>query len=406
MRVLIADKLAALAADRLSAHAFDWHAEPSLKDDTLTEALAARNPEVLVVRSTKVRREHVEAAPALTLVVRAGAGVNTIDLDACAERGVFVANCPGRNSIAVAELTFGLLLAVDRHLASGVADLRAGRWNKGAYSKADGLAGKTLGILGMGGIGTEVARRARAFGMPVVAWSRSLTPEAAADLGVRHAASPLDVARAADVLTVHTALSDGTRGLVGAALLEALGDDGILLNTSRAEVVDSDALMAALDRGLRAGLDVFPDEPGGKEGPFDSPLAKHPNVVGSHHIGASTQQAQDSVATAVCEIVETFAATGNVPNVVNLARRTAADHVLNIRHMDRVGVLAAVLEALRTRGINVQEMDNRIFAGGKAASARIHVAGTIPDELIEAMLAHEHILNVSVVALDPDPEAP
>ena len=236
--------------------------------------------------------------------------------------------------------------------------------------------------------------------MPVVAWSRSLTPEQAKGMGIGYATSPLEVARASDILTVHTALEDATRGLIDASILQALGDDGIFINTARAEVVDDDALMAALERGLRAGLDVFPDEPSGKQGDYEHPIAQHPNVVGTHHIGASTQQAQDAVAAAVCEIVDTYHHTGSVPNVVNLSQKTRANSVLAVRHLDKVGVLAAVLEALRKRGINVQEMDNRIFEGGLAASARIHLSGAIPDELVSALLAHEHILNVSVVELE------
>ncbi len=399
MRVLLADKLSPLAAERLRAGGFDCTEEPALSGDALVAGLARIDPDVLVVRSTRVRREHVAAAPALSLVVRAGAGVNTIDLAACAEHGTFVANCPGQNSAAVAELAFGLLLAVDRHLADGAADLRAGRWNKAAWSRARGLAGRTLGILGMGAIGRAVARRAAGFEMPVVAWSPHLTPERAAALGVARAEDPVEVARRSEILTVHTALCDATRGLVGERVLRALGDDGILINTARAEIVDTPALLAALDRGLRAGLDVFPDEPAAKAGPYDHPLARHPRVVGSHHIGASTQQAQDAVAAAACAIIEEYRATGNVPGAVNLAGRTRATHVLHVRHRDEVGVLAAVLDALRKRGINVQEMENRIFDGGRAASARIHVAGEVPDELIEAMRAHEPILHVAVVPL-------
>lgn len=402
MRVLIADDLAPLAAARLAQGGFSCTVDPGLDGPTLTAALRAIDPDVLVVRSTKVKREHVEVAPTLSLVIRAGAGVNTIDLEAAADHGVFVANCPGRNSIAVAELVFGLLLAIDRHIPDGVADLRAGRWNKGRYSEADGLAGRTLGILGMGGIGREVAIRARAFGMPVVAWSRSLTENGAEILGVERAATPLEVAQRSDVLTLHTALSADTRGLVGREALAALGDRGILINTARAEVVDTAALLEALDRGLRAGLDVFPDEPSGESGSYDHPIAKHPHVVGTHHVGASTQQAQDSVALAVCEIAEAFKRTGNAPNVVNLARRSRADHVLSIRHRDRVGVLASVLQAVRTHGLNVQEMDNRIFEGGRSACARIQVAGAVSDALIAAIRGQEHILNVSVVPLDPE----
>ena len=190
MRVLFADKLPDQARTRLAAAGFEVSAEPTLSGEALTGRLAELEPDVLVVRSTKVTAADVAAATSLSLVVRAGAGVNTIDLDACSGAGVFVANCPGKNAVAVAELTFGLLLAIDRHIVDGAADLRAGRWNKKAYSKAAGLKGRVLGLLGFGGIGRAVARRAQAFGMPVVAWSRSLTDEAAAEAGVQRAASP------------------------------------------------------------------------------------------------------------------------------------------------------------------------------------------------------------------------
>jgi D-3-phosphoglycerate dehydrogenase / 2-oxoglutarate reductase len=294
------------------------------------------------------------------------------------------------------------MLAVDRHIPAGTADLKQGNWNKGRYSAASGLAGRTLGILGMGGIGQAVTARAHSFDMKVIAWSRSLTEAQAESMGVTRANTPRDVALAADILTVHLALTDDTRGLVDTTLLAALGDDGLLINTSRAPVVDSNALMAALDRGLRAGLDVFPDEPSTKVGAIDSPLARHPNVVGTHHIGASTQQAQDAVAHAVADIVDRYANTGDVPNCVNLARQTLAEHMLVVRHEDQVGVLAAVLDGLRKRNINVQEMENRIFAGGRAAVARIQISGDVPTDLLAGLKGHAHILNISLVRLQTE----
>src|SRR5690606_29710485 len=157
-------------------------------------------------------------------------------------RGIFVANCPGKNATAVAELAWGLILALDRRIPDNVASARGGRWEKGAFSKARGLRGRTLGLLGMGAIGREMVTRAHAFGMPIVAWSRSLTDETAAEMNVTRAATPLDVARAADVLSVHVAATPDTRGLVGADLLAALPDGAFLINTSRADVVDEAAV--------------------------------------------------------------------------------------------------------------------------------------------------------------------
>ncbi len=397
MRVLIADKLAPLAAQLLRDAGHDVFEEPAASGAALVLALKRCGAEVLVVRSTRVGATHLEASASLALVVRAGAGVNTIDLDAAGAQGVFVSNCPGRNAIAVAELTMGLLLSIDRRIPDNVISARAGRWAKGEFSKAQGLAGRRLGLLGMGRIGCAVAQRARAFGLSVTAWSRSLTPEAADELGVRWAPDPVHVARHSDILSVHLALADATRGLVSAEVLGALPEGAVVLNTSRAEVVDEAALLEGLDhRGLRAGLDVFAGEPSGKMGELNSPLASHERVYLTHHIGASTEEAQRSVASEVAHIVVAYGHAGHPPNCVNLLEASSADHLLVVRHLDRVGVLASVLSELRGADFNVKEMQNTVFQGEHAAVARIGVSGD-PSALLPKLQALEHVLHVGCV---------
>ena len=371
MRVLLADRLHPLATQALSEAGFDWEMDATLANDTLEEAIKHFNPDVLVVRSTRVSAAHVHAGAALSLVIRAGAGVNTIDLGACSDAGIFVGNCPGRNAVAVAELTMGLMIAIDRQIADNVLDLRAHRWNKKRFSQADGLKGKTLGLLGMGRIGQAVARRARSFDLDVVAWSRSLTPEQADVLGVRYAASPAEVAEQSNILSLHLAATDDTRGIVDRELLASMPDGSVVLNTSRAELIDEEALLETLEtRGFRAGLDVFKGEPQEKACAFEHPLAQHPAVYGTHHIGASTTQAQMAVAQAVVESVISFRQTGSVPHGVNLAQRGQRPSLV-LRHLDRVGVLAAVLDIVRGEGRNIQEMDNILFQGGNAACAQV-----------------------------------
>ncbi|HKC55637.1 MAG TPA: NAD(P)-dependent oxidoreductase, partial [Vicinamibacterales bacterium] len=171
MKVLIADQFEQVGIDGITAAGCEVIYQPTLADEQLAGALASTKADVLVVRSTKVT-DAMLASGSLSLIVRAGAGVNTIDVNAASRRGIYVSNCPGKNAIAVAELTFALILALDRRIAENVIDLRAGTWNKKEYSKAKGLFGRTLGIIGYGSIGQEVAQRAKAFGMPVVAWSR------------------------------------------------------------------------------------------------------------------------------------------------------------------------------------------------------------------------------------------
>ncbi len=373
MKVLVADKFEKSGLQGLAAAGCEVLSEPDLKDDALTERIRSSGAEILVVRSTKVTRPMLEAGK-LALVIRAGAGYNTIDVEAASERGIYVANCPGKNSIAVAELAFGLILALDRRIADNASDLKQGAWNKKEYSKAAGLFGRTLGLIGMGGIGREMVPRAKAFGMPVIAWSRSLTAESARALGVERREDLLSVARESDVVSVHVALKPETRGLIGSEFLSAMRPGAFFINTSRAEVIDQAALENAIrEKGLRAGLDVFEGEPAGASGPVEAAIFQLPGVVGTHHIGASTDQAQEAIAAETVRIVRVYRESGRAPNVVNLARKSPATHLLVVRHLDRVGVLAAVFDSIKQAGINVQETENIVFDGAQAAVARIHL---------------------------------
>jgi D-3-phosphoglycerate dehydrogenase / 2-oxoglutarate reductase len=400
MKVLVADKFEKSGLEGLQGLGCDVLYQPDAQDDSLTEAIRVSGAEVLVVRSTKVGRPMLEAGR-LSLVIRAGAGYNTIDVEAASERGISVSNCPGKNSIAVAELAFGLILALDRRIAEGAADLKQGVWNKKEYSKARGLFGSTLGILGLGGIGKEVVPRARAFGMPVVAWSRSLTPEKAQALGVQPKASPAEVASAADVVSVHLALKSETRNLCDTAFFAAMKPGAFFVNTSRAEVVDQGALEKAVrEKGIRAALDVFAGEPAGGTGEVADPIFRVAGVIGTHHIGASTDQAQEAIAEETVRIVREYKEKGRAPNVVNLARKSPATHMLVVRHFDRVGVLAAVFDRIKAAGINVQETENIVFDGAKAAVARIHVNQEPSPGVLEGIRRSTgDIIDVELLAL-------
>ncbi len=400
MRVLVADKFEQSGLDGLAAAGCEVDFQPTLADQALVDAVATTAPDVLVVRSTKVPEAVLSAGP-LKLVVRAGAGYNTIDVAAASRLGIYVSNCPGKNSIAVAELAMGLICALDRRIPDQVAALRDGRWDKGGFSKgAPGLYGRTLGLLGLGQIGSALVARAKGFGMKVVAWSRSLTPEQAEELGVDYAATPLDVARVADVVSIHVALKPDTRGLVGAEFLGAMKPGAILINTSRGEVVDEAALATAVrDKGIRVGLDVYTGEPTGSTGEFAPEIVALPGVYGTHHVGASTDQAQEAIAAEAVRIVREFLTTGKVPNVVNLAAKSDATHSLIVRHLDRPGILAATLAAVREAGINVQEMENVVFEGSEAAVARINLSQPLPEDTLIAIGNLDGVLDCSMVAL-------
>lgn len=396
MKVLIADKFEQSGRDGLQSLGCEISYQPDLKDDPLVAAIKNEAPDVLVVRGTKVTEPMLDAGP-VKLVVRAGAGYNTIDVAAASKRGIYVSNCPGKNSIAVAELAFALILALDRRIADNVVTLRRGEWNKKEFSKARGLFGRTLGLIGVGKIGQEMIPRARAFGMPVVAWSRSLTPERAALLGVELKESPKAVASASDVVSVHLALNPETKGLLSTEFFNAMQEGAYFINTARGEVVDQQALAVAMrSRGIRAGLDVYAVEPTGSAGEFQDEIVKEEGLYGTHHIGASTDQAQEAIAAETVRIVKEFRETGKVPNVVNLARQTPATHRLVVRHRDRPGVLAGVLDAIKAEHINVQEMENIVFEGAAAAVARINLDNAPTKECLNKLQTG----NADIIELD------
>jgi len=376
MKVLIADKFEKVGIDGLKELGCEVVSQPDVKAEGLAALIRETDPHILIVRSKKVGAEALSAGTALTLVIRAGAGIDTIDVATASSRGIFVSNCPGKNSIAVAELVMGLLLACDRRIPDQVADLRQGRWNKGDFSKARGLYGRRLGVVGLGQIGREVASRARAFGMRVIAWSRSLTHEEADALGLVYAQTPLEVAHHADAVTVNVAANADTKHLVNAEFLAAMRPGAYLINTSRGSVVDEAALARAIEeKKIRAGLDVFQSEPAGSAGEFAPAIVQLPGVYGTHHVGASTDQAQVAIAHEVIRIVQAFRDTGEVPNVVNRLARSSATHVLSIRHRNRPGVLAHVFGVLAGAEINVEEVENIIYHGAQATLARIHLDG-------------------------------
>lgn len=401
MKVLVADKFEESGLSGLKALGCEVLYEPKLEGEALGSRLDESAAEVLVVRSTKVTAEVMERASALSLIVRAGAGVNTIDLAAASARAITVSNCPGKNSVAVAELAWGLILALDRRIVEQTVDLQDGVWNKAEYGKARGLAGATIGVVGLGSIGKEMVHRARAFDMKVLVWSRYLDDAKAARVGVARAETIFALALAADVVTVHLALTKETRGICDAAFFGAMKPGAAFVNTSRGEVVDAAALEQAVRvKGIRAGLDVFASEPAGGTGAFEDAIVRLPGVVGTHHVGASTEQAQNAIAAETVRIVRSFKTTGSVPNAVNLCHRSPATALLSVRHRDRVGVLAHVFGVLSAAGINVEQTENIVFEGAEACCARIQVDRRPEDGVLETIRKGcADVLSVTVGAL-------
>jgi D-3-phosphoglycerate dehydrogenase len=402
MRVLIADKFEKIGIDGLKELGCEVESQPDLTPDELPGALERLDPQILIVRSTKVTAAALKSGASLSLVIRAGAGVDNIDVATASGLGVFVANCPGKNAGAVAELVMGLLLSCDRRIPDQVIDLRAGTWRKGEYSKARGLKGRTLGIVGLGQIGREIMTRAQAFGMNVIAWSRNLTLSEATRLGITYGETPVEVARLSDAITINVAANAETKQLVNAEFVAAMKPGAYLINTSRGSVVDEKALLEGIrTKRLRSGLDVYDGEPGGAKADFTSELAREPGVYGTHHVGASTDQAQVAIAHEVIHIVQEFLHQGTVPNCVNRLARSSATHVLSVRHQNRPGVLAHVFKVLSDEAINVEEVENIIYHGATATLARIHLDGRPAPEALQAIRSgNTHIISLDLTEIE------
>jgi D-3-phosphoglycerate dehydrogenase len=399
MRVLVADRLSESSLDEMRTLGVEVSYEPELVASELPGRLSGVN--VLVVRGTAVSKDAFDAGSALNLVIRAGAGVKNIDVATASERGIYVANCPGKNASAVAELTFTLIGCLDRRVPDAVASLRAGRWEKNEFARAIGLRGRSLGILGLGHVGRAEAKIAQAYGMPCFAWSRSLTSAKAAELGVTRVASPIELAKVADIFSVHLELTERTRGIVDRKVLSQLKPGAFFVNTARDELVDYEALRELIpQKNLRVGLDVLPSEPETRDGAYRHPILETGLVYAVPHLGASTDEAQIAIANETVRILRSFLTKGEVPNVVNIAESSWSRYQLVVRHVDQVGALANVLGVLKRHGINVQELDNTVFEGARAACAKIRLSSRPSDACLSEIMAFSgEVLHVDLVTL-------
>ncbi len=398
MRILVADRFPEQKLSILREIA-EVDYQPDLKAETLPEAIS--NYEILCVRSTRVTEETIKNAQSLVLIIRVGSGINTIDVQAASERGIYVANCPGKNSIAVAELTMGLILAADRRIPQATESLRRGKWLKKEFARADGLKGKKLGIVGWGRIGQAVGARAKAFELEILVYSRPYTREKAQEDGTIFCPDLETLCREADIISVHLPLTEETKGLFGAEQFKWMKRGAIFINTSRGEIVDQDALLEAMnEKDLKVGLDVFSNEPGTTVGEYSHPILNHPNFIGTPHIGASTKQAQNAVADEAIRIIKTFIEEGWVPNCVNLELNTSVQSQMIVRHYNRVGVLASVLDLLRSYKINVENMRNVIFKGELAAVASLQLDKEPPEQLLEELRNNREVIQISVFPIE------
>ena len=314
MRILVCDGLEKTGVDILtSALGFTVEERPAISAEELGQSIAEYDG--LIVRSkTKVTAEIIERAARLKVVGRAGTGVDNIDVAAATRRGIVVMNAAAGNTVTTAEHTFAMLMALARQIPQAVSSTKSGRWEKNRFLGTE-LMGKTLGIIGMGRIGSAVANRARAFGMNVVAYDPYFTSEAARDLGIERVTLD-ELFSLSHFITLHTPLTDETRGIINRAAIEKMMPGVRLINCARGGLIEEAALVDAIREGKVAGaaLDVFEQEPT----PLDNPVLALDQVITTPHLGASTQEAQLGVATMIAEQVLDFLKTGAVRGAVNM----------------------------------------------------------------------------------------
>ncbi|HKB85891.1 MAG TPA: phosphoglycerate dehydrogenase [Ignavibacteriaceae bacterium] len=394
VKVLIADKFPDQYIQQLKDMNLEVIYSPKLGEKDLPEA--AKEVDILVVRSTIVNADTINSSKIINLIIRAGAGVNNIDIAAANKKGIYVANCPGMNSVAVAELAMGLMIALDRRIPDNVADFRKGVWNKGEYSKAEGIKGKTLGIIGVGAIGKEVAKRALAFEMNVYGKDISrIEGVAIKDFSEMDQLLPL-----CDIVTIHLPATADTKGLFDKKMFGFMKDGALLINTSRADViVEEDMLEAIKQKNIRVALDVFKGEPESKSGEVNSVLRDNPNVYVTHHIGASTEQSQNAVAAETVRIIKDYTTSGVIAHWINRAKITDAKYQLVVKHFDKPGVLASILDLIREGNINIEEIENVIFQGGVAASCTMKLKSPVSAEKLKAMQENPDVLSISHVSI-------
>ena len=394
LKVLVADKFPDKYIQQMKDLDLAVSYQPKLGEKDLPEA--AKDVDILIVRSTVVNEDTINNSQKLNLIVRAGSGVNNIAIPAANKKGVYVTNCPGMNAVAVAELAFGLMITLDRFIPDNVSDFKNSIWNKDKYSKGKGLKGKTLGVIGVGNIGKEVAKRALAFEMNV--YGKDITR--IEGVQIKDFSEMDQLLPLCDIISIHLPATPQTKGLFNKQMFSYMKNGAYLINTSRQDVINEDDLLEAIkEKNLRVAVDVFKGEPEGKSGEVKSKLQDNPNIYVTHHIGASTEQAQDAVAEETVRIINHYVHSGVIDHWVNRAKITDAKYQLVVKHYDKPGVLAGVLDVIRSGSINIEEIENIIFEGGIAACCTLKLQNTATADMLKKISENQNVISVSHVEI-------
>ncbi len=401
MKIVVADLFSPEGIEEMKKMGHEVVYEPKVVGADFVKLMSEAKPVVLVVRSKKVTKEVVDADPKLEMVIRAGAGVDTIDVEYCARKGVYVCNCPGKNSVAVAELAMGLIIAMDRRIPEGDHLLKEGKWEKGIFADCTGLKGRTVGLLGIGNVGKEVCKRCIAFDMKVIAWDIFISKEDMAAMGAIKMDSAQEVAKNADILSIHVPAVKDTIKMINKDFLKLLKPDTVIVNTARANLVVEEDLLERLDtvKGFWYASDVFSAEPAEKKAAYDNKLAKHPKVIGTHHIGASTKEAETAIGIEAVRMVREYGTMKKVNNCVNLAQDIKNTHNITIKYANQVGTLANILALFTKYQLKIEELRNEVFKDRQACVAAIHFTGDVSkkDELVAEASKVAGVLDATYV---------
>lgn len=401
MKILVADLFSPEGIEEMKKMGHEVFYEPKVVGADFVKKIAEILPVVLVVRSKKVTKEVIDADPKLEFVIRAGAGYDTIDVEYCSKKGIYVSNCPGKNNIAVAELAMGLIISIDRRIPENVQLLKEGKWEKGMFAECIGLKGRTLGLLGIGFVGKEVCKRCLAFDMKVLAFDPFLSKEQVESMGAIKAEKMEEIAKEADIISLHVPANKDTKGMINKEFLKLLKPEAVLINTARGELVVENDVIERLDavKGFWYGTDVLQGEPAEKKAAFDSKLGKHPKCIGTHHIGASTRQAETAIGIEAVRMVKEYGTSKKVENCVNLAQDIKTTHAMSVKYVNEVGLLGAIIAEFSKQNLKIQEVKNVVFNARVACVAAINFTGGIEkkDELVAIISKLPGVLDVTFI---------
>ncbi|TAK66508.1 MAG: phosphoglycerate dehydrogenase [Bacteroidetes bacterium] len=399
MKILISEPIEQQCVDILKSEGFDVDFKPTITSDELKQSIGSYS--ALIVRSaTKVTADILSNAGTMKVIGRAGTGVDNIDINAATRRGIIVLNVPGGNTVSTAEHSISLLMALARNIPQAHQSMREGKWERKKYVGVE-LCGKTLGVIGLGKVGKEVAKRCLGFEMKVIAFDPVLSPEVAAKMGIELV--DLDIVlRRSDFITVHTPLTNETRNLIDVRALAMCKKGVRIVNCARGGIINEQALLDALNAGIVAGaaLDVYEKEP-----PTDHPLVQHPRVVVTPHLGASTEDAQEKVALEIAhqvsDVLKGKDIVGSVnANIIRQAMHTEIQPYLLLA--EKLGMLTAQLMQGKMYTLKIQTSGMLVNDANSALSAATlqGIFSTILDEPINylnaPLIARERGLNVQL----------